>query len=44
MMFAKDTQQMKMVGTIRCAMAESKLDVFVRFFDFANTFIFVNED
>ena len=44
MMFAKDTQQVKMVGTDRCAMAESKLDAFVRFSISQMFLFFVKED
>ena len=40
MMFAKENQKLKNVGTDRCAMAESKLNAFVRFSISQNNFIF----
>ena len=44
MMFAKENQKLKNVGTDRCAMAESKLNASVRFSISQNYFIFCKKD
>ena len=44
MMFAKENQKLKKAGTDRCAMAESKLNVSVRFSISQIYLIFRDED
>ena len=44
MMFAKEIQKLKSVGTDRCAMAEGKLNASVRFSISQNYFIFCKKD
>ena len=44
MMFAKEIQKLKNVGTDRCAMAEGKLNASVRFSISQNYFIFCKKD